>query len=232
MVQDRRASESPIAHLKPVTITELEVNRRALNGNELQRLLDTTETGPNLYGMSGYERYLLYRFAVETGLRANEIRSLTVGDFDFDNLTVTVKASSSKHRRQDIQALKPDTAELLRKYFDNRTFNTMAFGGTYARLTDRTAEMIREDLEQAEIPYIDEAGRVFDFHSLRHQTGTMLARAGVHPRDAQAFMRHSSIEITMKYYTHLRKGAEVETAEKIPDLSLSKTKRQAKKLGA
>ncbi len=45
-------------------------------------------------------------------------------------------------------------------------------------------------------------------------------------------MRHSSIEITMKYYTHLRKGAEVETAAKIPDLSLSKNERQTKKLGA
>ena len=75
----------------------------------------------------------------------------------------------------------------------------MAFGSKNARLKDRTAEMIREDLEQAEISYIDEAGRVFDFHSLRHQTGTMLARTGIHPRDAQVFMRHSSIEITMKY---------------------------------
>ena len=232
MIQDRRASESPIAHLKPITVTKREVNRRALDDHELQRLLDTTATGPERYGMSGYERYLLYRFAVETGFRANEIRGLTAGDFDFNNLTVTVKAGSSKHRRQDIQALKPDAAELLKEFFKNKTFNTMAFGGTYVRLTGRTAEMIREDLEQAEIPYIDEAGRVFDFHSLRHQTGTMLARAGVHPRDAQAHMRHSTIELTMKYYTHLRKGAEIETAAKIPDLSLSKNEKQTKKLGA
>jgi integrase len=215
------------------------VIRRTLEDGELQSLLNVTATVPERYGMSGYERYLLYRFAVETGIRSNEIRSLTVSDFDFDNLTVTVKAGSSKHRRMDIQALKPDTALLLKEFFKNKTFNTKAFGGSYKQLTDRTAEMIKADLVATEvkdesgkiirksIPYIDEADRVFDFHSLRHQTGTELARAGVHPRDAQAFMHHSSIEITMKYYTHLRKGAEVETAAKIPDLSLSNKKIKA-----
>ncbi len=217
MVQNRNANESPISHLKPIKITKREVNRRVLENDELRKFLDTTATGPERYGISGHERYLLYRFAVETGLRANEIRNLRKIDFDFDNLTVTIGANSSKRKKLDVQRLKP--------------FIAKAFGGTYKQLTDRTAEMIREDLEQAEISYVDEAGQVFDFHSLRHQTGTMLARAGVHPKDAQAFMRHSSIEITMKYYTHLSKGAEVETASKIPDLSLSK-ETDAEKLSA
>ncbi len=87
---------------------------------------------------------------------------------------------------------------------------------------DESGTIIRKS-----VPYIDASCRVFDFHSLRHQCGTMLARAGVHPRDAQSHMRHSSIEITMKYYTHLRKGAEIETAAKIPDLSLNKKKEKA-----
>lgn len=224
MVQDRRASESPIAHLKPITVTEREVNRRALEDDELHRFLETTARGTDCFGMGGGERYLLYRFAIETGLRANEIRNLTVGDFDFNNRTVTVQAGSSKHRRQDVQALKSDTAKLLKEFLMNKTLNTRAFGGTYKKLTGRTAEMIKEDLERAEISYIDEAGRVFDFHALRHQTGSMLARYGVHPRDAQAHMRHSDINLTMRFYTHLRKGAESETAAKLPDLSLPKVK--------
>lgn len=235
MVQDQRVSESPLRHLKPIQITKRELERRALENDEFVRLLETTAAGPVRFGMSGYERYLLYRFAAEAGLRANEIRSLKVGDFDFDNLRVIVRAGFSKRRREDIQPLRPDTAALLKEFFKNKTpeakeffknktLEAKAFGGTYKHLTDRTAETVRADLAAAGIPYADEAGRVFDFHGLRHQTGTMLARAGVHPRDAQAFMRHSSIEITMKYYTHLRKGAEVETAAKIPDLSLRKDK--------
>ncbi len=224
MVQDRRASESPIQHLKPIRITEREINRRALEENELARFLDTTARGPERYGMTGYERYLIYRFAIETGLRASEIRSLTVGDFDFDNKTVTVRAGASKRKRQDIQPLKPNTANLLKEFFKNKTANAKAFGGTYKQLTARTADMVKADLEAAKISYVDLSGRVFDFHSLRHQTGTMLARAGVHPRDAQAFMRHSSIELTMGYYTHQKRGAEIETAAKLPDLTLSDKK--------
>ena len=220
MVQDRRADESPISHLKPIQITEREVIRRALEQEDLIRLLETTAKGPVRFGMTGYERYLLYRFAAETGLRANEIRSLTIADYDFENLTVTVKAGSSKHKRQDVQVLRLDTAALLREFIQNKTPRAKAFGGTYKKLTDRTADMVREDLADAGIDYLDEAGRVFDFHSLRHQTGSMLARYGVHPRDAQAHMRHSDINLTMKYYTHLRKGAESETAAKLPDLSL------------
>jgi integrase len=226
IVQDRRASESPVAHLKPITITKQERQRRALESDELRRLLDTTARGPVRFGMTGFERYLLYRFAAETGLRANEIRNLTIGDFDFDHLLVIAKAGSSKRKRQDVQTLRADTATLLKDFFKNKTPGVKAFGGTYKRMTDRTAEMIRQDLEAAGVEYKDQADRVFDFHSLRHETGTLLARCGVHPRDAQAHMRHSDINLTMKYYTHLRKGAESETAARLPDLSLPGTKKK------
>jgi len=220
MVQDRRAGESSIAHLRPLQITEREIIRRALEQDELLRLLETTAKGPVRFGMTGFERYLLYRFAAETGLRANEVRSLTVTDYDFENMTVTLKAGSSKHKRQDVQFLRSNTAALLREFFQNKTPKAKAFGGTYSKLTDRTADMVREDLADAGIDYQDEAGRVFDFHSLRHQTGSMLAQYGVHPADAKAHMRHSDINLTLKYYTHLRRGAEIETAAKLPDLSL------------
>ena len=86
--------------------------------------------------------------------------------------------------------------------------------------------MVHQDLADADIAYIDESGRVFDFHSLRHQTGSMSARYGIHPRDAHAHMRHSDINLTMRYYTHLQKGAESETVAKLPDLSLQHNKEE------
>lgn len=230
MVQDRRASESPVNHLRPVQITQREVERRALEYEELKRLLKTTATGSVRFGMTGQERYLLYRFAAEVGLRANEIRKLTVEDFDFENLTVTVRAGSSKRKREDVQTLRRDTAELLKEFFRTKTPCAKAFGGTYKHLTGRTAEMVRADLADAGICYADEADRVFDFHSLRHQTGTMLAQQGVHPRDAQAHMRHSDINLTMRYYTHLKRGAEAETAARLPDLTI-REEAQSEKAG-
>ncbi|KKL10334.1 hypothetical protein LCGC14_2556870, partial [marine sediment metagenome] len=59
----------------------------------------------------------------------------------------------------------------------------------------------RTPLEAAEIPYRNGSGRVCDFHALRHTFGTLLSKAGVAPRTAQAAMRHSSIDLTMNVYT-------------------------------
>ena len=67
--------------------------------------------------------------------------------------------------------------------------------------------MIRRDLDEAGIPYRDDAGRVADFHSLRHTFITNLARGGVHPKVAQALARHSTITLTMDRYSHTRSWA-------------------------
>ena len=95
------------------------------------------------------------------------------------------------------------------------------WAGTWA---EKSAKMLRRDLKAARakwlkdarsdgerkrreqttwLCYVDEAGRVFDFHALRHQFITNLARGKVHPKDAQALARHSSITLTMDTYTHL-----------------------------
>src|SRR5262249_33397697 len=53
------------------------------------------------------------------------------------------------------------------------------------------------------LSFRDAAGRVFDFHALRHQYVSNLAAAGVHPKIAQTLARHSTIALTMNRYTHL-----------------------------
>jgi site-specific recombinase XerD len=46
-------------------------------------------------------------------------------------------------------------------------------------------------------------GKVYDFHALRHQFITNLARSGVHPKTTQELARHSTIALTMNFYTHV-----------------------------
>jgi hypothetical protein len=56
---------------------------------------------------------MLYRLAVETGLRAAELASLTPASFhlaDLDAATVKVTAAYSKHRRDDVLPLRRDRA--------------------------------------------------------------------------------------------------------------------------
>ena len=80
--------------------------------------------------------------------------------------------------------------------------------------------MFKADLAAVGIPYTDESGRVADFHSLRHTTGSLLAASGVHPKVAQTLMRHSKIELTLGRYSHVYAGQETEAIKSLPDLSL------------
>jgi len=211
MVQDRRASDNLLKYLQTVQVLDEDLKhpRRAITMAELNHLLEVTKSGPELYGMSGFERWLLYRLAVETGLRRNELRSLVKRSFDFKNNIVSVIDGYSKNRRKSMQSISKKLSLDFENYLGNKLPVAPVFPGTYnkhTQLTSHTSIMLKIDLEQASIPYVDEQGRYFDFHSLRHQTGTLLAAGGVHPKAAQDIMRHSDINLTMSLYTHTLRG--------------------------
>jgi len=97
------------------------------------------------------------------------------------------------------------------------------------KLTPKTSMMLLQaDLADSGIPYV-ENGLYFDFHSLRHQTGTLLAASGVHPKVAQKIMRHSDINLTMSRYTHTLTGQEAKAVADLPDLTLPSNKSQTQK---
>ncbi len=224
MVDDRRASESPVKHLQTKNVrVDRRHDRRALEADEIRRLLEATKAAPKRFGMTGYERALLYRFAAYTGLRANEIRNLTVSSFDFDNCTVKVKAAYSKRRHEDTLPLRKDIAAELQSFVAGKLPSVQIF-----KVPEKTADMLKVDLEAVKIPYVDDSGRYADFHALRHSTGSLLAASGAHPKVVQSIMRHSDINMTMSRYTHIFRGQESEAVAGLPDLSLpSKEKQKA-----
>ena len=182
-------------------------------------LIEQTERGPERMELSGPDRALVYTLAVDTGLRANEIRTLTPTSLDLEATPpiVTVSAAYSKHRRDDALPLRHDLISELRPHLDR-----FAPGQTVFRLPDKPAKMLRADLaaardawnrtetdaerrrwEESEfLAYRDDTGRVADFHSLRHTFITNLARGGVYRKLAQALARHSTITLTMDRYSH------------------------------
>ena len=54
MINDQRAAISPLKHLKCETITERKRERRAVDLDEIRRLLGTTEAEPERFGMTGW----------------------------------------------------------------------------------------------------------------------------------------------------------------------------------
>ncbi len=216
MVDDRRASESPVKHLQTISVSaDRRHDRRSLETDEIRRLLEATKTAPKRFGMDGHQRALLYRLAVETGLRRDELKSLRKSSFDFENYTVTVEAAYSKNRRQSTLPLRKDTAAELRSVVAGKLPNTQVF-----KVPEKTANMLKADLGAVGIPYVDDAGRYADFHALRHSTGSLLAASGAHPKVIQSIMRHSDINMTMSRYTHIFRGQESEAVAGLPDLSL------------
>jgi integrase len=212
--------------------------RRALEADEVRVLLARTAKGPERQGLSGRERALVYRLAIETGLRAAEVASLSVRSFalDGDSPTVTVHARSSKRRREDVLPLKLDTACAMGELLRGRMPSARAFG---LGKSWRPAEMVAADLaaalaaeaeerakarakrgeEPEEVQPKDDDGRVVDFHSLRHTFVSLLARAGVGPRVAQSLARHSTPLLTFGTYAHLGANDERRALALLPDFS-------------
>lgn len=220
MVRNRRATESPVVHLDPLNVrTDRRHDRRALTVDELRALLTTTEQGPERQGMTGRERAMMYRLAVETGLRANEIRTLTRASFhvDGDRPTVTVAAAYSKHRREDVIPLRVELAAELRDFLSGLAPAAQVFKLTPNR--HHAAKMFRADVEAAGIAWVDDAGRYADFHALRHTFITNLANGGVHPKVAQTLARHCTITLTMDRYSHVVRGDQAAALDVLPDLS-------------
>ncbi len=217
MVEDQRASTSPVTHLRTVEVQKKDIRRprRPLEVDEVRRLLEVARTAPKMRGgPTGYERSLIYRLACESGLRANEIRLLKVEDFDFNNCTVTVLDHTAKNRREKTLPLRPDTASDIKDLLANKFPAARAF-----TIPTKIVNMLKPDLKLARIEYMDDAGRYADFHSLRHTCGSLLAASGVHPKVAQEIMRHSDINLTMGIYTHTMRGQEADAVNSLPDLS-------------
>jgi site-specific recombinase XerC len=215
--RDGRASEYALAHLAAYNeALDHRHDRRALTDEELRKLIEAAENGPELYGISGRDRAILYRIAAGTGFRRNEIRSLTQESFDLDVAppTVTVEAAYSKHRRRDVQPIRRDLADLLRPWLawkkpGHPIIETSEWNW------DDSSKMIQADLATAKVPFKDARGRFADFHSLRHTYITNIGRLPVSLKTHQELARHSQPALTMRY-THTQLEDKVRALEALP----------------
>ena len=217
MKRSKRVGMNPVEGIEKLN-AERERRRRALTVDELTRLLTATQTAPDIYRVSGADRVLLYWTAAETGLRANELRNLTRQSFDLDGprATVTAEWRTTKNRKRATLPIR--SAELVRRLRER--FAMMLPDAPVFTVPQRTAEMIRNDLERAGINPVDAQGRVVDFHALRNTCATNLARGGATPAEAQAHLRHADPTLTMNIYTQLEDEEKAAAVDHLPDLHI------------
>ncbi len=200
--RDGRVKADPVGGMRGYNAqTDHRRQRRALSVEELQALYNATDSGKQLWTMSGEDRGMLYRLMLGTGFRVNEMRSLRGRSFLFKETPpiVVVAAGFSKRRREDRQPIRAKLAQMVKRYMKKKGIGP---DDPVFKLPDKPNRMFTHDLGQARVKVVDEHGRVADLHSLRHTYITECAKQFA-PKLAQQLARHSSISLTMDFYTHL-----------------------------
>ena len=162
---------------------------------KLRIILPNLERATKIVPPSRSTAYGYGDFAYLTGLRKQELASLTPASFrlEDDPPTVTLAAAYSKHRRKDVLPLHPELVSLLSGWLPQlkpteRLFPLLG--------TKKLGEMIRSDLKRAGIPYRTSEGFA-DFHAAgRHTYITQLLRSGASLPEARQLARHSDVKMT------------------------------------
>jgi integrase len=190
--------------------------RRALTPEEAAKVIQAAQAGPEAGGLTGPERAMLYDLALGTGFRADELATLTPERFALadDPPTVTVQAAYAKNGKEAVQPIPMALVGRLAPWVTDKAPGKPVFEG----MTERTAEMLRVDLEAAGIAYETASGTA-DFHALRAAYVSNLVASGASVKTCQTLARHSTPSLTIGVYAkaslHDIKGA----VENLPDLT-------------
>lgn len=222
-VARREGMPSPLENLRAGQVNRPVRVRRVLSQEDFAAFVSSTNRSLQIVaGLTGKNRAMLYLTAAYTGLRASELAALTPAHLSLATSPPTVRLPgvSTKNRQAATLPLPADLAAKLHRYVRRMRPTDPLWPGNWCR-SFRGARMVRVDLAAAGIPYRDEQGRQFDFHALRAQFITSLARSGVPLAQAQKLARHSTPAMTSNYYTLLETqdlGEQVEKLPPVPDL--------------
>lgn len=195
-------AEDPLRKLSTFDSTPL-TTRRAMTSSEIE----------NLLAVAPIERRFLYEVALCTGLRANELRNLTVNHFEVKRCGLRLDANWTKNRKAGFQPLPVDLVRRLVSFADSGIVSRK-HDRYYVRNAPKNALLyihfnpIRafdEDLKAAGIPKKTAEGKL-DFHALRVTYATLIIESGATVKEAQTLLRHSNPSLTMNVYAQVRPG--------------------------
>ena len=203
-LRTRRLAGNPLEGVDRIAATPAENDKAAL----------THEQAKNLLAVAGRHR-LLYLTALWTGLRRSELRALQWGDLHLNGLRpfLKLRAVTTKAHRADVLPLADDVVQALS---EARPDDTAPADRVFATMPKMWT--FRAALDRAGIPHYDERGKKMCFHSLRVTYGTWLGQAGTAPRVHMELMRHTSMALTMGYYTDPRLLDTAGAVDKLPSL--------------
>ena len=218
--------------------------RRGIRKGELTAKVDPEKQ--EALDWLGRERALIFKTLVLTGLRKEELSSLTVGQLQLEGATphVVLNPEDEKNRNGTSLPIPDDLANDLRNWVSQKQQRSIQERSTISLTARPLASELPSDTPLFNVPYelvkifdcdlkaagiakIDDRGRTLDVHALRTTFGTLLSQSGVSPRTAMPAMRHSSIDLTMATYTAPRLLDVQGAVNSLPTLSLTASRQDA-----
>ena len=209
-------ANDPLKALAPFDITPKK-RRRVLTAEEIRILLSVVSP----------QNRLLYETALCSGLRVNELRSLTGDHLDLERNGLHLDAEWTKNRKRGFQPLPEALVRKLKEYAttgDARMQYEKSFKKAKAKqeppklpllyVPSQPDRRIKIDLGVAGIPVETIKGKL-DFHALRTTYINMVVDSGLTIKDAQALARHSTPEMTLNVYGRPREDRMAEAVEQI-----------------
>jgi len=214
--------------IRPATLArELEVLRHALNlavrewewlekspfekvriekiNNKSERWITKSEEHTLLDASQQWLREIII-FALNTGMRQNEILSLKWSEVDLSRRTVTVLETKNKEKRTI--PINQTVFDLLRQKSRVKSISGYLFVSEAATKID-ARNLLRAYYSARKTAKLEGVR----FHDLRHTFATRLVQRGVDLYTVKELMGHKTITMTMRYAHHnpesLRHGVEV-----------------------
>lgn len=129
-VKNGKLLSDPLATVsKPSVEDNRRLIRRFLSHDEWRWIDSTTRQSQEQFGMSGMARALLYSTAIQTGLRSNELRSLTRGKLNLTDAVpfVVAKPGGTKNKKLARQYIQPELASELQNLVGRKLAGATVF---------------------------------------------------------------------------------------------------------
>ena len=200
-------------------------HRRAMTVAEIQQLL----------GVAPVHRRLLYETAFQSGLRANELHSLTLAHLDRARQGLHLDAVWTKNRQASFHPLPGQLVEDLYAFARAGYPQELYARRVHTRrhtfpdepllyVPTHLSRMLAVDLVRAGIPKNTVEGKL-DFHAIRLAYINLVIDVGATVKEAQTLARHAKPQMTLGVYGRTREERLHQVVEQVAMVLHSETQR-------
>lgn len=231
-----RIGYNPIAGLSPLENLEEKKVRRSLSPEEVTSIL---ENSPQRLR----EVFLTF---LTTGLRLNELVSLTFSDIDFQNHTATVQKKNSKTGKEREVPLCDEVMAIIQRKHEEAPFRHPVEGKWLEQTKQQYANFSKDHVfvtlantpmrnnlltrfyaicKKAGIADAVPGGAV-DIHGMRVSFATLALESGGTPKAVQEILGHSTLDMTMKVYNRARSESKRAAVGALPFATVTEPSRR------